>query len=171
VVGVGQQRHVRERVVLVQSSDPVGVGPVEIDAARGRERPRARRDQVLHRLPGPAFIGREGCSFGRAHERALCVNVGVPNLFIAQCAVEAWALDTVGLIGLAGVAPDLLWRMDVVDAAQQLGMQCLNVVGLAVAIGDRLPVGVDLDGEGGVAAEVAQIAPGDVVGHRLEVIP
>ena len=136
----------------------------------GRERARARGNQVLHRLSGLAFVGGERRAFGCAHECALGVNVSVPNLFVAQGAVKARALHTVGLVGLAGVAPDLLWRMDIVDTAQQLGMQRLDVVGLAEAVGDRLPVGLDLDGERGVAAEVAQIAPGDVVGHRLQVL-
>ena len=56
-------------------------------------------------------------------------------------------------VGLEGDAAVLL------DAAQQLGMQGLDVVGLAETIGDRLPVVVVLGGEAGEATAEPDMNP------------
>ncbi len=154
----------------MQPGYPIGVGPLEVDTAGGGKDSGACRNEILNRLAGPALVGRQRRAFGRAHQRTLRVNVSVPDLLAAQGAFEAWARHTVGLVRLPSVPPDLLWGVNIVDTAQQFGMQRLNVVGLAVAVSDGLPIGIDFHGERGVAAKITQPAPRDVFGYRVQVI-
>src|SRR6516225_7085713 len=99
MVGVGQQRHVREDVVLVQTHHLVGTGPAEIDTAASRESLCPFGDYVHHRLARLAT--RERGAFRNAHECPLSADIGVPHLSVRGYLLEMRARDTVELLGLA----------------------------------------------------------------------
>ena len=113
---------------------------------------------------------RERSALGDPHQRALGADVVVPHLGIGRRLLESGTRNTVELLGLTGVPPNRLWRIDIVHAPVQLGMQRLDVIGLAETVGDRLPIRVDIHGHGRVAAEVTEPEPGDVVRHRLQIV-